>query len=250
MHFELRNHMVESKTSKFDKTTVFFQRVKNILLDLFFPKFCIGCNTEGTWLCQNCKGEILPVQMQVCPKCNKMSQSGKYCLRCGKDSALKGIVVSLYFEEGATKELIHNFKYNSIKELTPFLGEKMVQVLRDNPTKIDIITFVPVHVMRMASRGYNQAELLAEYVSQKIEIKIEKLLTKTRNTKRQVGLKRQQRKNNLSGAFKANQNVDISNKKILIIDDVTTTGQTLEECAKVLKNAGAKEVWGLVISRG
>jgi ComF family protein len=225
------------------------KKTRNLLLDLVLPKFCIGCNKEGTYLCIKCKKEILLVSAQICPECRRLSDGGRYHPECRKDISLQGIIVSAYYKEGPTKELIHNFKYNSVTELKGCLGKMISKAGKD--IQADLITFTPLHPRRLAQRGYNQAEILALEASRRLKIPCLDLLRKITHTKRQVGLRGTQRRKNLEGVFRIkNQELSIKNKKIVIVDDITTTGTTLNECAKVLKEAGAKEVWGLVISRG
>ncbi|MFC1780234.1 ComF family protein [Patescibacteria group bacterium] len=118
-----------------------------------------------------------------------------------------------------------------------------------------MITFIPLNPWRKRSRGFNQAELLAVKLSKCQDVKCVKLLKRVRNTRKQVGLKRAERLNNLKEAFALNEKTakQLTAKqksKVIIVDDVMTTGATLEECAKVLKKAGIKEVYGLVVARG
>jgi ComF family protein len=236
--------------NKKPKLKTIINKVSNFVFDLIFPKFCVGCGIEGTWLCNNCKKDILLVESQVCPDCLKISQQGKYCKDCRKKYALKGIMCACYFEEGPTREIIHNFKYNSVTELQGVLGDILYRVFKKSDLLIDLITFAPLHRKRMAQRGYNQSEILTQKLSEKSKIKYQSLLIKKRSTKRQVELTGKLRRKNLTGVFSIIKGINIKNKRILIIDDITTTGATLDECAKVLKSAGAREVWGLVVARG
>jgi len=224
--------------------------IKNWFLDLFFPKFCVGCKKEGSWLCKSCQKNIIAVVSQVCPQCGRLNLQGKYCSRCQKGKFLKGIIAALYYEEGPTKEIIHNLKYNSVIELAPVLGKAMAKTLKDNILGENIfITWAPLHPRRLAQRGFNQSELLAKTIAKESKLPMANLLLKKKNTKRQVELKGDRRRKNLAGVFTFKK-CDIRGKTIVIIDDVTTTGATLNECAKVLKEKGAKEIWGLVVARG
>lgn len=267
-----------------------WQNIKDLVLDFLFPKFCVGCTKEnspishdrsatpgGGWVCDECAQKIIPVASQICPECGRLSEQGRYHAKCAKGKFLKGILAAAYFEEGPIRETIHNFKYNGVIALAEPLAELMISALarnfqipitnnQSNPNnqikklKIDnsleignldfVITFVPLHWRRQAQRGYNQAEILAKIVGKKSGLDVCNLLTKKRSTKRQAELTGSNRRANLSDVFIMKSNVDIKNKKIVIIDDVTTTGSTLNECARVLRLAGAKEVWGLVVSRG
>lgn len=252
-------------------------RIKKFILDLLFPSFCVGCGIEGSLLCLKCRKQIIQVQSPVCPRCQRLSENGRYCQICRKKMALSGIIVAVYYEEGPTKEMIHNFKYNHALGLKKVLANLLVEAYRrhcEQPGVIasgsaaihrdrllwltprndnTLVTFTPLHHRRLAERGFNQAELLAQTVSKRLKIPCESLLIKTKSTKRQVGLTGDIRRKNLTGAFKVHKVCKVKilrGKKILIIDDITTTGTTLNECAKILRAAGAKEVWGLVVSRG
>lgn len=247
-----------------------FLRIKKIsfnYLEYLFPHFCVGCEKEGDFLCQKCRGDILEVEMQVCPDCGRLNPQGIYCRECRTEEVpqskkakkslkkkyrrkpLQGIIAALYFEEGPTKEIIHNFKYNSVLEFKTILADKMSEKIKVI-SGLEIISFAPLHPKRFAQRGYNQSEILAQEISKQVKIPCQNLLIKNKKTKRQVGLKGFKRRKNLQGVFKVNMGIDIKGKKIVIIDDISTTGTTLNECARVLKKAGAREVWGLVVARG
>jgi len=231
-----------------------FKLAKDYFLDLIFPKFCVGCNLEGEWICQNCHNKIVMVATQVCPDCNRISAHGRYCVKCRKKHRLSGIIVITYYEEGPIKEAIHNLKYNNVTELGDFLGKMMVGPLKDNLNIINdkvILTAVPMHFLRQAQRGYNQSEILANIIGN--ELKIEKnfkIIKKFRKTKSQVKFSGKKRRENLKNSFKIIDKNTVKNRTVIIVDDVTTTGATLEECAKVLREAGVKRVWGLVVARG
>lgn len=227
--------------------------LRNLFLDLIFPKFCLGCGREGDWLCPDCQGKIVLVKSQVCPVCGRLSQNGRFCLKDRKNHYLSGILISCYYHEGPVKELIHNFKYNHILELNQFLSDVMANVLEQN-LNIDknyLLTAVPLHFLRKAQRGYNQSELLVSKIAEKLKIeKNFEIIKKIRPTKPQVLTEGKSRLKNLKKCFKISSKIDLCGKTIILVDDVATTGTTLEECAAVLKEAGAKRVWGLVIARG
>jgi ComF family protein len=173
-------------------------------------------------------------------------------------------MVAAYYEEGPIKEAIHNFKYNNVTELAGFLSDLLAKSLQGQKPKLGkdiILTAVPMHFLKKAQRGYNQAEMLADVVAEQISAqggpasgwKLQKsyqIIKKIRKTKSQVSKSGKKRRENLKNSFKIIDKNIINNRNIIIVDDVTTTGTTLEECAKVLKVAGAKKIWGLVIARG
>jgi len=228
-------------------------RIKDFILDLIFPKFCLGCGQEGgAWLCWECLKKILPVQTQVCPACGKIAEQGKFCRPCRVPS-LSGIIVAGYYEEGSLKEIIHNFKYNAVRELGELLGTMMTTSLEENfsMNKDFLITAVPLHFLRRAKRGYNQSEILAEIIASRLNLeKNFKTLYKFRGTTAQVQTSGKERLKNIKNSFKINKKIRLSGRRIILVDDVATTGATLQECARLLKKAGAKEVWGLVAAKG
>lgn len=243
-------------------------RIKDLFLNLLFPRFCVGCQEEGDWLCSHCAQNIVPVVSQVCPECGKLSEHGQYHVKCKEGITLKGIIAAAYFEEGPVREMIHNLKYNGVIELVEPLAGRMASSLMSNfkllmsnempNDKLEIrnlklvISFAPLHWKRKAQRGYNQAELLARAVGEKLDMPVYNLLKKTKNTKRQAGLGGKDRRKNLEGVFRLDLShlSNLRNLRVLLVDDVYTTGSTLNECARVLKKAGAKEVWGLTVTRG
>ncbi len=236
------------------KTLEFIASAKSLLLDLVFPKYCFGCQKEGEWLCFSCRKNILPISTQTCPNCKKISKAGRYCSRCRRKTYLSGVIVACYFEEGPIKELIHNFKYNHILELQMVLGDLLVDSLVENRDSLGrdfLITAVPMHYLRRARRGYNQSELLATYVADALKIpKNFQILKKIRKTRPQVQFSGKKRRENLKNSFKICKNADVLGKTFVVVDDVTTTGATLNECARILKVAGARKVWGLVVAKG
>lgn len=163
-------------------------------------------------------------------------------------------MLTTYYEEGPIKELIHNFKYNHILELGPVLGEYLVKALKKNNkllTGDPLITAVPLHFWRRSQRGFNQSEILADYLSSRLDLpKNFKILRKIRLTSPQVKFSGDKRRENLKNSFVFSQKINFLGRTLIIVDDVTTTGTTLNECARVLRKAGAKKVWGLVVSKG
>lgn len=227
--------------------------VKTFFLDLIFPKFCVDCQKEGSFLCSKCEKRVLLVKTQICPGCGRISKGGKYCLKDRKPHGLAGIIVAAYYEEGPIKEAIHNLKYNALLELAPFLGSLMATALKENIdiSKDILITAVPLHFLRKSQRGFNQSELLGTAVAENLKLqKNFNILRKIRYTKPQVKFSGKKRRKNLINCYKIFQKNAIFGRTIILIDDVTTTGTTLNECAKVLRAAGAKRVWGLVVAKG
>lgn len=230
-----------------------FNKIYTFFLDLFFPVKCLQCGHYGEIICLECAKDISKIKTTTCPECGRISEAGQYCKPCRnkrKDLALKGIIVAAHYDKGPVKEMIHHLKYSGFVSLSEHLGELICQQLTTQFEKIDFVVVpVPLHISRKNSRGFNQSELIARYVSKKLDLSGGDALVRQRETKSQVELPRSQRLTNLEDAFSCHDPELILDRKVLLIDDVATTGATLNECAKALKNAGAKEIWGAVVAK-
>lgn len=236
--------------------------IKNFLLELFFPSFCLGCKKEGFYLCQDCQSTLEISEYNYC-LCNSNplrllagSQKGK-CPSC-QDKKLAGLYSALpYKEKALTSKLIHQFKYPPrIKELAKVLANILIEhfvLTKNNTEKIwqnSFLVPVPIEKKRLKSRGYNQAEELAKELAKIVKLPVIKdSLIKIRATMPQIKLSAKKRQENLKNAFLIKNPERIQGKKIFLVDDVYTTGATMEECARVLREAGAKSVWGIAVAR-
>lgn len=159
--------------------------------------------------------------------------------------------VSVY--DGALKEAIHRFKFNGRKRLAEPLGMLMVHYLSSAPTlnleEIDLIVPVPLHRKRLRERGFNQAEMLANVISRYHGKPVQNVLERHKNTHAQFDLDREERFTNIIDAFRVKNGEKMLNKRTLLLDDIYTTGATIAECARTLKQAGAKRVEVLTLSR-
>lgn len=236
--------------------------IKNFLLELFFPSFCLGCKKEGTFLCYDCKSTLEISEYNYC-LCNKdplrlpAGEKNGRCNRC-RDKKLSGLYFALpYKEKFLTRKLIYQFKYKSrIKALAKPLSEILIEhfVLAKNlETHLwenSLLIPVPLQKAKQKDRGYNQSEELAKELGHMLNVPlVSDNLLKIKKTLPQMKLSAKDRQENLKGAFKIKNPQEITGKKIFLVDDVYTTGATMEECAKTLKEAGAKQVWGIVIAR-
>jgi len=238
--------------------------IKEFLLDIFFPRFCLGCNKEGTYLCGDCKAVLDISENQYC-LCDKnplripSNENKGKCQKCS-GKALAGLYSALpYKEKPLTRKLIHFFKYEPFlaKDLSQTLAELIIDHLRllgknlGSLKENSILIPVPADIKKTKRRGYNPPEALAKKLSEKLGIPcVFGNLMKIKKTLPQMELPKEAREQNLKNAFAIKNPAEFNGKKVFLIDDVYTTGSTMEECAKVLRLAGAKEVWGMVIARG
>ncbi len=232
----------------------FFVFIKNLLLDILFPKFCIGCGKEGSYLCKDCLSLIEIIEYQFCPVCGKRIINGKICETCKKKTNLNGLYFAVSYQNQLVKKLITQFKYKPfIKQLSPILSFLIITHLSAlNKTDFSEFSLIPVPLSkkRLKWRGFNQSKEIAKELSKYLKIPVlDNTLFRKKETVPQTKLKKEQRKENIKQVFLCDKQKLKENKKILLIDDVYTTGATMEECAKVLKQAGVKEVRGIVIAR-
>lgn len=231
----------------------------NFILDLLFPKYCLGCGREGFWICPSCQKKIVFIQKPTCPLCNRLTSRGQFCPRCRPHSYLTGLLVAAYYKEGPLKEAIHTFKYEGVFDLAKDLGQLLIARLSLKTPQGwhkegTLIIPVPLPKKRQAQRGFNQAEFLARQlamVNSKWLLLINRLIRHKATKKTQVELSGKARRENVQGVFSWRGEPDeLKGKTILLVDDIYTTGATLQECAKVLRQqAGARQVWGVVLAK-
>lgn len=231
------------------------KRVLIFILDLLFPIECLACGKSGVFLCPNCIKTLKKPEKLKCVVCDKPSPFGKTHQDCASKNKIDGLIIALDYHDANVRIAIGNFKYKLVKDL----GEDLSQILYDsvlnnsleNLFKTFKILPVPLHIKRLRWRGFNQAEILANNLAEKLNTQIDKdLLDRVKNTKPQSELKRDKRLKNIENAFVLkNPDTDLSGQKFLLVDDIATTGATFNEIAKVLKKAGAEEVWAIAIAR-
>ncbi len=237
-----------------------FQAIKNFLLDLFFPKKCLNCGKNGAYICNSCLDKIEIIPNNKCPFCNRPVPNTFICEKCREKHFLDRLIWATPYSNPLIKELIRVFKYHFIKELAKPLSKLLIKSL-ENISNIVIVP-IPLHERRLKERDFNQAELLAKEIAEHYSLPLETgVLKRKRAVTPQAQIKdHKTRKTNIKGIFEIDpkftkkcldkkQNL-LKDKTIILIDDVITTGATLSEAAKVLKCAGAKEIWGLVVAKG
>jgi competence protein ComFC len=227
----------------------------NNLVDFFLPTTCLFCGAVGDYVCTNCaRKSIKFIPRQVCHVCKQelpASISLGVHEDCRKATSLDGAIVTCKYNKSLEK-LVAEVKYNYYFRTAEYLI-KLFE--RQNPIiqqiKADVVVPVPLHNKRLWKRGFNQAGILANGVGKLCKVRVVNLLLRKRNTVSQVGLGRQERIDNLQDVFEINKLLfENTYQKVLLIDDVMTTGTTLEECAKSLKSYGVKQVFSLAIARG
>lgn len=238
----------------------FFIKARDLFLHLFFPRTCFCCGRDipksnPALLCRECSLKLERCDGLICRRCGlPLKNGGAYCFNCrgGKASKYKCSFIrsSLVFNE-PSRSLIHSFKYEKYTDIAKFFAALMYKTYKENPPyfEAEFMTPVPIHSRRMRKRGFNQAFLLVKELSKLNGVEVKDILIRTRKTKSQTSLGRAERKENIKEAFSLKKGADVKGKAFILIDDVCTTGATLEECARVLKKYGAREVLALTALR-
>lgn len=237
------------------------KRVLIPLLDFFFPCKCKICNgplNDAKWVCKECILRIKPINTPFCTRCGLplspsfLEVEEAFCKECRTYPRYFYQARYTAFYEGVMKECIHLFKYERKISLAKPLGELMVRLIKWQWDGIDfdLIVPVPLHSRRKRERGFNQAELLAQRIKELLSLPIDiDNLIRTRFTQSQTTLSRRERLRNVRFAFKIRDRGVFDKKMVLLIDDIFTTGATINECARVLKEAGSREVYALALAR-
>ena len=227
-------------------------------IDFFFPPLCAACGerlVEGEEVvCDNCRQSFTEVPKPWCPRCGagEVKANQKDCKACPEKPVGFDLARAVLLYRGAAREVIHTLKYKTRPEVGPVLGRFIFLYLKRElqGENFNAIIPVPLHPARERKRGFNQAELIAEEVARLARIPlIPEALIRIKSTKQQTQLPLEMRRQNVAGAFAMRTPEPIRGKTILLIDDVYTTGNTVNEASRVLKEGGASKVCVLTFAR-
>jgi ComF family protein len=203
-----------------------------ILMEVLYPKVCPGCGLRGMWLCEICRESVPPLDRDICPGCGSPVYERHHCQSVG-DHVTK--VRSAFPYTGWVAASVRRFKYGDEPTRAEDLAARMFPMVAAFGV-IDVVVPIPLHPGKLNLRGYNQSELLAARIAAQANLSMKPLLIRTTATRSQVTLDQQSRHANVSGAFSLSHEWSIpAGQRILLIDDVRTTGATTDACAKVFK---------------
>ncbi len=225
-------------------------KLKGRALDIFFPRWCIGCGREGGFICDSCRRALPRIVPPLCPRCGRPQPSGILCSSCVSwQTKINGIRSPFRFD-GVIRQAIHQLKYRNLRALAQPLAGLLQDYLATNPLPVEVLVPVPLHQKRLRERGYNQSSLLAQQIGKLTRLPVvDDCLIRQRHTLAQARTSTiDERRSNVSGAFVC-RDQRLRDKQVLLIDDVSTSGATLDACAAALKASGAISVWGLVMAR-
>lgn len=222
----------------------------------FFTYRCPGCDSHefdfsNELFCMDCMRKLCCIHPPFCDGCGaELDGVLNLCSKClvGEPRPWKN-AVSIFHMDGLGSDLIHRFKYNGDFELGGPLSALAEMVLRSRGLNVDVVVPVPLHWRRLFMRGYNQSEVIAKGLANRLGVPMERMLKRNRYTKQQANLDKAEREKNLIGAFSLIKGANCKKRSILLVDDVMTTGSTLTEAAKVLLNGVDCEVSILVLAR-
>lgn len=225
-------------------------KLRGAALDLLFPQFCVGCGKEGAFICTSCVRTLSYFEPPVCPLCGRPQPGGALCASCQDWQADIDGIRSPFRFEGVIRTAVHQLKYRNLRAIAPVLAKLLAGYLTANPLEGEIIVPVPLHNKRLRERGYNQSGLLARELGKLISLPVdEATLVREKFILPQARTASvHERRENVTGVFSCRED-GIRGKKVILVDDVATSGATMNACASVLKTAGAVSVWGLALAR-
>ncbi len=237
-------------------TTFFSEK----LLPLLLPVACLACDrliADGRHylgLCPCCRGRLVPIGNRRCSGCGRPLwgrhlPAGYRCGNCRKRPPAFDRLLAIWTFRPPFDAVVHGLKFERLEYLGRHLAREMAVHLRNEQLETELVTWVPLHWQRLLGRGYNQAECIARPLARQLDLPARRVLRRTRATPAQAALKLERRATNLRNAFRACRPRDIDGKRVLIVDDVTTSGATLRSASEALRRAGAREVVAVAAGR-
>ena len=217
------------------------------VFDIFFPKKCLECGRFGKYICNNCFSKTEQA-FAICPGCGNPSRDGLRHSYCKYKTPLNRLIL-IWKYSGVVRKALIGLKFKLAFSIAEELANRAVTQLQTIQLADSLLVPIPLHPRRQNWRGFNQAELIGKQMGKKLALV--RGLMRTRATNQQARtVNRGTRAENIKGAFGLSRDGEgLSGKRVILVDDVFTSGVTMRECAKTLKKAGVAEVWGLVLAR-
>jgi competence protein ComFC len=219
------------------------------IIDWFYPPVCCTCGEIGKLICDECFLQIERIHGAGCNLCGEPIRSGSICARCEQQKPHFSKLRSFGYYSGPLRDAIVSLKYQRNIGLGEFFAPLLIEIIIQEKWTLDGITAIPLSTIRKKERGYNQAELLARPIARALKLPYEnKIISRKKHTASQVGLSVKERQLNMQDAFEGNPRF-VKGKSFLLIDDVATTGATMDACAKALLDAGSRRIYGLTLAK-
>lgn len=231
-----------------------YRDLKTLVLDTLFPIYCLVCETEGPkFICDKCQSQLVPLPHQFCIVCQKYSLGGLTHPKCLTPHTADGLISIFDYHDTQVADILIKGKYSFLPQVYEELGGVLAKAINQDFSYLNAtpytLTAIPLHKWRQRWRGFNQSAVLAGATAKESGQPMADCLIRKKFTKTQKDLKKDDRVKNMESAFALKPGADVHNQNFILIDDVTTTGQTLLEAAKVLKRNGAEKVWCLTVAR-
>src|SRR4030042_1593057 len=214
-------------------------RLGEIALDILFPRYCVGCGKEGSFICDSCLRLQPLIIFPVCPLCGRPQPSGITCSDCIRWKAKIDGIRSPFRFEGVIQQAVYQLKYRNLRSIAPMLAGFLYDFMKINPIQGDVLVPVPLHRSRIRERGYNQSALLATELAKLSGLPViqNSLVKHAKSSPQARSSSVDERKKNVSGVFSI-RDERLKGNGVILIDDVSTSGATLDACAGALKEAG------------
>ncbi|MCF7907069.1 hypothetical protein K9K85_02200 [Patescibacteria group bacterium] len=221
---------------------MWINKLKSDFLNIISPQKCLGCQKPGKLICESCSKKIFKLSRSPLLK---------------QKPPLQKIIIALNYQNPLVRKIIKSYKYAPyFQSLKKILSQALISGLRQFPLELKylqkrkfVLTPLPLSSLKLAQRGFNQSELIAQEISSPLSLKINsRILQKIKNTTSQTNLNAQQRKENVRHSFHCS--TSICPPRLILVDDILTSGATLAEAARVLQKAGAQEIWAFVLAHG
>ncbi len=245
-----------------DKNISFMHLLTTGLFDILFPKYCVSCGLEGSYCCVSCQLQLESLYPVVCFGCRQSVMFGELCADCQPRFSFDGVIIAADYEDEIVGTIIKQCKYRFIKELGDVMGWFLAQKIKKLLEKCNgnsafekdffqsLVIAMPLSRRRQRQREFNQAELVVDFFAHYFSLISLNTILARNHRRPQASLSESARQENLTGSFFIKTNSVVISKMVLVVDDVITTGATLEEAARVLKAAGVEKVWGLMVAKG
>ncbi|HCC22927.1 TPA: hypothetical protein DF272_01975 [Candidatus Falkowbacteria bacterium] len=220
--------------------------IKNLLLDWLFPRQCVVCGRGDSYFCLKCQSQLHVLEPKLCVICNQLVAETGVCVDCREHVFFDHAVIPVRYKGTVIEPVIHEFKFGFIEDLGVYLAGLIIAKFRAQNFKHDenvLVIPIPLHRKRLAERGFNQSSILARQMAEELGLNFnDNLLRRTKSTAQQAKLDRTERIKNLTDAFSLSDSGLVAGKTMILVDDVMTSGTTMNEAAKCLKAAGASTV--------
>lgn len=226
------------------------RRAYRVLLDVLFPPTCAACGAYSrSSICSGCEAQLQPIGSTTCLRCGKPTlRQVQVCRECRGRSFRFQAAAALWDYSGAARQVVKSVKYSNRRLLAGEIASRM-KPLYSSLGECDVVTWVPMSKYKERRRGYNQSELLARSLGDELGLVARPLLRKTRHTRDQNRLSGKERRKNNEGAFTGVELSSVAGKRVLLVDDIYTTGSTVADCAAALRKAGVAAVYVITAAR-